>query len=56
MNLPRGTQIHSNEDSMNMAGGGSKNVTVNVDISGIMSRSKADERDIAKNFIKTCER
>lgn len=33
-------------------GGGSSNVTVNVTMSGIMARSKSDERDIAKSLVR----
>jgi tape measure domain-containing protein len=33
-------------------GGNSSKIEVNISMSGIMSRSKSDERDIAKSFIK----
>ncbi len=53
IDLPKHSRVLSNEDSMDMMqGSGGNNVTINLSLSGIMSRSKADERDIAKNLIK----
>lgn len=48
INLPRGSQVIPNHDLGSVGG----SVTVNLNMSGIMARSKADERDIAKSFIK----
>lgn len=52
--VPRsaGNIVNSKDLQSALGGGNSSNVTVNVDMAGIMARSKTDERDIAKNLIK----
>lgn len=52
--IPRtsGSIMNSSDLQSALSGGGGSNVTVNLSLSGIMTRSKSDERDIAKTLIK----
>lgn len=46
--LPGGSTVHSNQESMGMMGG---NTTINVNLSGIHTRSRSDVRELGKEFI-----
>lgn len=54
INLPRGSQIIPNDkvDSYLRDEQSSNNISINVNMSGIMARSKSDERDIAKSLVR----
>jgi len=52
VNLPRGAQIIPNHEIDSAMTSNQSNVTVSVNMSGIMSRSRTDERDIARSLIQ----
>lgn len=53
--VPRtaGSIMNSKDLQSALSGGSSGSTIVNISLSGIMARSKSDERDIAKSLIKT---
>lgn len=50
VDLPRGSKVYPHKESMRMASNPQFNISINP--TGIMSRSRADERDIAKGLVK----
>ncbi len=54
VNLPNGTRVHSNKDSRKMMGGGTTNITVNVQ--GRIGASDAEVRDMATKVSKIISR
>lgn len=52
INLPKHSQVIPNGESEQIAKGGGGSTVVNISLSGIMSRSKSDERAIAESLIE----